>query len=249
MANVSMVHTAVLLVAGTGSRLRPLTDEVPKALVSLGDETILGRLVRQLRQVGINHIVLVTGYCEGAIRAVRLPADVCYDYCFNAAYEVTQNSISLACARDAVGREPFIKLDGDLVIDQRILQKVVEGPDAMYVAIDRTRPLDAEAMKVSVVGGAITRFGKGLEVSVAHAESIGIERLDARSAQVVFTRIDQLKQAGITDRYYEDVYSELIERRELSAVPIEVSPLAWTEVDTLQDLEAARALVQSSAVI
>jgi NDP-sugar pyrophosphorylase family protein len=60
---------AVILVAGVGSRLRPITDDRPKALVDLDGETILGRAIRLLAEYGVRKVVLATGYREDAVRA------------------------------------------------------------------------------------------------------------------------------------------------------------------------------------
>ena len=68
---MSSTKTAVLLVAGIGSRLRPLTDDRPKALVDIGGETILGRAVRLLGEHGVERLVLATGYREDAVRGKR----------------------------------------------------------------------------------------------------------------------------------------------------------------------------------
>lgn len=240
------IHTAVILVAGTGSRLKPLTDKAPKALVSLGNETILGRLLRQLEGCGVQHIVFATGYCDAELRAA-LPSSHCrFDFCFNQAYDKTQNAVSLGCCADAVKGEPFVKLDGDLVLDQRIIERVISEPSPVAVAVDRTRELDSEAMKVRVEGdNRIVDFGKGLTPSCSHAESVGIESLDVESAHAVFARIKRLEQAGVVDRYYEDVYAELIQESRLQARAVEVSPLCWTEVDTFEDLAHARSLIES----
>src|ERR1017187_3811300 len=107
------IRTAVLLVAGIGSRLRPLTDGVPKALASLGSESILQRLIRQLRECGIVRFVLATGYREEAVREAVSPLGVATEYCRNSEYANTQNSVSLACCASAIRDEPIIKLDGD----------------------------------------------------------------------------------------------------------------------------------------
>ncbi|RYE80403.1 MAG: hypothetical protein EOO74_02190 [Myxococcales bacterium] len=64
-------EVGVILVAGVGSRLRPLTDDRPKALVEVGDETMLGRAVRLLLEHGVRELVLATGYREDAVRAAR----------------------------------------------------------------------------------------------------------------------------------------------------------------------------------
>src|SRR3954469_14972845 len=114
--------TAVILVAGIGSRLRPITDDRPKALVDLGGETILGRTVRLLASYGVRKVVLATGYREDAVRAAMEGAPVVASYCWNSAFDRTQNSVSLSLCRDALGPDAFFKLDGDVVFQRQVLE-------------------------------------------------------------------------------------------------------------------------------
>src|SRR4051812_17094671 len=100
---------AVILVAGIGSRLRPITDDRPKALVDIGGETILGRAVRLLANYGVRRLVLATGYREDAVRAAmqalrpELRGIEAVEYCRNPAFDRTQNSVSLALCRSKLG--------------------------------------------------------------------------------------------------------------------------------------------------
>jgi len=243
---VNDIHTAVILVAGTGSRLRPLTDHAPKALVSLGNETILARLLRQLEACGVDRFVLATGYCDAALRAAVSLSRGRFEFCFNEAFDSTQNAVSLGRCADAVKGEAFVKLDGDLVLDQRIVERVVTDASPLSVAIDRRRELDPEAMKVQIDSlSTVVDFGKALPMSRSHAESVGIEALDAQSANEVFSRIRRLEEAGQCDRYYEDVYADLIRESRIQAGAVDVAPFAWTEVDTLEDLARARAMIDA----
>jgi choline kinase len=240
------LRTAVLLVAGTGSRLRPLTDSSPKTLVSLGNETILQRLIRQLEACGIAHFVLATGYCEAMLREMLSASRARIDFCWNPDYAATQNSVSLGYCADAVSNESFIKLDGDLVLDCRIIQRIIDDSNPMSVAIDTSRILDPEAMKVEVdPHGTIVDFGKSMPLPRAHAESVGIEKLDAQSAREVFARIEVLRRSGTVNRYYEDVYADLIRESRIAPHAVDVSGFPWTEVDTFEDLNHARELVQT----
>jgi choline kinase len=237
-----MVEAAVILVAGVGSRLRPITDTKPKALAPVGEETILGRAVRLLLDFGISRLVLATGYREDAVRAALggLAAEV--RYCPNPRYDSTQNSVSLALCREAVDGRSFFKLDGDVVFDAELLERIAAPSAELAVGVDGARKLDAEAMKVVVAGRTIQRFGKGVPLSESHGESIGIERIASAASDKIFSALDERIAAGITQLYYEDVYSELIAEGRLVAEVADVSGLRWTEVDTFEDLETARRL-------
>jgi choline kinase len=242
-----MVEAAVILVAGVGSRLRPITDTRPKALAPVGQETILGRAVRLLLDFGISRLVLATGYREDAVRAslANLASEVVF--CPNAHYDSTQNSVSLLLCREAVAGRSFFKLDGDVVFDAELLERIAAPRCELSAGVDSSRKLDAEAMKVVIEEGAIRRFGKGIPLAQSHGESIGIERLHGSATETVFTALQERVDAGITNLYYEDVYSQLIEQGRLAAEAADVSGLRWTEVDTFEDLETAQKLFAAGA--
>ena len=98
-------------------------------------------------------------------------------------------------------------------------------------------------MKVRTEGNRILAFGKRIAVAEASAETIGIERLTRDAGDQVFSAMDAAIARGVRDRYYEDFYSDLVERGALSALAVEVGDLAWSEVDTFEDLARARQCV------
>jgi choline kinase len=235
-----VIDTAAILVAGVGSRLRPLTDEVPKALVKVGRSSMLERAVSALRDHGVRHFVFATGYRQQAVRAAVAALGIDAEFCLNPRYEETQNSISLLYCRAALTNVGFYKLDGDVLFEREILERLDGGGTPLVVAVDGVRPLDAEAMKVVIdKEREIVRFGKSIGVSEAQGESIGIERIAASMSATLFDAIEALDRRGIVGRYYEDVYSELIGLGSVSARAIEVGDLRWAEIDDFSDLQCA----------
>lgn len=239
------LNTAVILVAGVGSRLRPITDDRPKALVDIGGETILGRACRLLRHAGIDRFVLATGYREDSVKAAVRELDGDFVFCRNPDYASTQNSVSLALCAPALRDKPFLKLDGDVVFEPRLLERLLSAEPELDLAVlvDSKRERDAEAMKVRVDEGRIVEFGKGISLARSHAETMGIERLSALGGGQVIDAIDAHVARGDRGLYYEDVYSELVQRGALTAAALEGGDLAWTEIDTFEDLERARGLL------
>ena len=235
--------TAVVLVAGIGSRLRPLTDNVPKALVPVGRSSILERAVFTLKNCGVTSFVFATGYRSDAVESQVKTWGIEAHFFPNPRFDCTQNSISLLRCSEALRGKSFYKLDGDLLFDPLVVERLSASKCPLAVAVDGKRKLDEEAMKV-IVGKSreILKFGKAIPVCHAQGESIGIERLSATVGAAVLDSIDELERSGIVDRYYEDVYASLIEREVISAEAIEVGDLAWTEVDCPDDLERARAI-------
>lgn len=231
---------AVILVAGVGSRLRPLTDDRPKALVEVQGETILHRAVRLLIQYGITRLVLATGYREDAVRAALEGSAAQLVFCPNPRFDSTQNSVSLALCADAVGDRSFFKLDGDVIFQPELLPRLDASQADLAVGVDAGRKLDEEAMKVVLgEGRRIQTFGKAVSIAESAGESIGVERISGRLSRPLFEALS----TAVPDLYYEDVYAQLIARGTLDAEAVDVSDLPWTEIDTFEDLEHARRLL------
>jgi choline kinase len=240
----SPTPVGVVLVAGIGQRLRPLTNDRPKALMDVGGETLLGRTVRLLVEAGVQEIILATGYKEEAIQSAMATCPVPVRYCWNEAFDRTQNSVSLWLCREAIADRPFFKLDGDLLFHPEVLQRLQEPTHGLVAAVDRKASLGEEEMKVLVDGELIRDFGKHLDPKLSYGESIGLERVSGVAVSLIFHALGECVDQGKNDLYYEDVYAQVI-KNGMNAGFADVSDLPWSEVDTFQDLEAARALVAS----
>lgn len=237
-------EVAVLLVAGIGERLHPLTLDRPKALVQVGRETMLGRSIRLLLAHGVREIILATGFEECAVREATRGLPVAVRYCPNSDYRTTQNAVSLLKCEEAVAGRSFYKLDGDLIFQGEVLSRLDGAASPLSVAVDRSVVLGAEEMKVKATSdGCIQAFGKGLDPGVCQGESIGVERVSGVAVSSLFHGLREAYGLGETQLYYEDVYGRLIARGLLEGVAVDVSDLPWAEVDTAEDLARARVLV------
>lgn len=230
---------AIILAAGVGSRLRPLTDDRPKCLVPVGRETIVHRMVRLLAAQGVSRFVVSTGYLEEVLRDALMQAPRPVTFVSNPDYATTQNVVSLyrALAKLEPG-EAFMKLDGDVLFDEAVIARALAGDGDARVVVETSDALGHEEMKVLVEGGRVTRFGKGIDPKRAHGESIGIEWFAADAARRVKSAIDAAVSAGRTDVYYEDVYNDVLDAVVMR--PVSVSASEWMEVDDVADLERAR---------
>jgi choline kinase len=237
---------AVLLVAGIGERLRPLTLHRPKALVEVGGESMLARSVRMLVAHGVEEIVLATGFEEGAVREAMRDVSVRVSYCPNPLYRSTQNAMSLLGCEEAVAGRSFYKLDGDLLFQPEALTRLDAVGGQLAVAVDTGVGLGQEEMKVRLRGDGrmIEAFGKGLDPASCQGESIGVERVNGVAVSLLFHGLREAREAGETHLYYEDVYGRLIVGG-LEAEAVDVSDLGWTEVDTAEDLSRADAMVRA----
>ena len=106
-----MIDLAVLLCAGTSTRLRPLTDDRPKCLLDVGGETILARAVRTLLSAGVRELVMATGYRQEDVRAALASCPAKVSFCHNRDFASTQNAVSLHHCAPMLSGRAFFKLD------------------------------------------------------------------------------------------------------------------------------------------
>jgi choline kinase len=191
----------------------------------------------------VRRLVLATGYRADAIRAALSACPLEVTFCHSPEFASTQNSVSLHLCAGALRGRSFFKLDGDVLFRPEVLARLEAAAAPLVVAVDRRDDLGAEEMKVTADSdGRITAFGKELPPEASAGESIGIERIDAAVSDALFDALARASAAGRVDLYYEAIYAELIATG-IDARLVDVSDLPWTEVDTLDDLAHARALV------
>ncbi|MSP26114.1 MAG: phosphocholine cytidylyltransferase family protein [Myxococcales bacterium] len=257
---------ALILAAGMGSRLLPLTAEVPKVLVELAGKSLLERMLARLYEAGASEAVVVTGYRRDAIECwlerANLPLPVRTVH--NEDYERLNNAHSVFVARDALAGTEFVKLDGDLLLPAGLLERLLACPHPSAALIDTSEAPDAEAMKASLrADGTISGFGKWLpaigqsaDSAIGHscpeasdlrlAESIGIERIAAADSAHLFAAIERIvHREGRLDAYYEDAYHRMILEGFVMG-SVDTDGAAWTEIDDARDLARARMLVETT---
>jgi choline kinase len=234
----------VVLAAGPGRRLHPLTEALPKTLLSLNDgRTILDVALANLRSVDLVDIVVVAGFQAERVRE-RVPQlegrhGVRLELVVNDRAEEWNNAYSLWLARDAF-REGALLVNGDTVhpgvVEEMIL--AARGPD-LLLAVDREKPLGEEEMKVLVSEqGDVGRISKLVDPADADGEYIGVALIEPSAAALLAEALEMTWRRD-PSLYYEDGFQELVERGgTVQVVPI--GGVEWVEVDDHADLARAR---------
>jgi choline kinase len=231
---------ALILAAGFGSRLRPLTDDRPKALVPVGGRPIVARALDALAGAGVRSVVVVTGHARAPLeRYLAGRHDVTVTCVLNPAYAETNTLASVLCAAPAL-EDDFLLLDGDLVFEPAVLTPLLEPGNRL--AVDFARGVDAEAVKVATEGSRVRAVGKTLPAgAVAAGESIGIARIGRSLARPLVAAGRRLVAAGVAQAYYEAAFQGLIDQG-VEFHASDVSGLRWEEIDDHDDLARAGAL-------
>jgi choline kinase len=233
---------AVILLAGIGSRLHPLTLDRPKSLLPMGGSTTLHHMITKLHRHGITSFIVICGHMQEMIEAYIHEFFPDLDLCFvrNEHYLDTNTGYSLMLARPALAGEGFVKLDGDVMFDEAILQRLMAyPPTASVVCVDHTA-VNEEVIKVIChPDGTIARIGNRIAVDEAIGESIGIEKISAEVATVLFDRLEQMmKSKDSWKNYYEVAYDDIIQSG-AQFVTLDITGLKWVEMDTNQDYQQA----------
>jgi choline kinase len=237
--------TALILAAGSGTRLMPLTADRPKVLVEVADGIcLLGGLLDACESAGMHEVVVVTGYMAERIDSFvgDRSGELSVGTVFNPQYATLGNAWSVYVARKALAGNDFVKMDGDVVLDPEILRGVMASSHASAIALDRRADIDAEAMKAVVRDdGGVSALGKWVALDEASGESIGVEKIAASAG--LFEAIERVvRHEGVGDAYYEDVYHRMLDDGfELGAY--DIGNQLWGEVDDQSDLARARELM------
>ena len=174
---LSQKMKAIILAAGVGSRIRPLTDNCPKCLLKIGGVTILERMLTHIQACGINEVVFVLGYLQEQIESFVKNSfpELDAHFIVNDRYKETNTGYSLMLTEGFIKGSSFVKFDADVVFDQNILESLLASDDQNILCIDKEIHLDDEEIKVVVKDGSrIVKASKTVMPTDAEGESIGI---------------------------------------------------------------------------
>ena len=238
---------AVILAAGVGSRLAPLTNDRPKALVTVDGRPILFRQLDLLAAAGIksDQVVVVGGYKVDMLRTELMRGGFRCKVILNEKYLTWGNFYSLLCAETELRGYDFLQCDGDVVLDDKILPRMIDAAGDGMIAVDPGAELDDDAMKVSLDDdGRVTGLDKKLDPAVCMGEYIGITKLSARGGTHVFRELAKFEAESLTHEYYDTAYGRLSLRHELPFKIVDVHDCEVLEVDDLSDLKRAEDIVR-----
>jgi len=242
---------ALFLAAGTGTRLSPYTDKVPKCMVEVAGRPMLTWALDALDAAGMDRAVVVLGYREEVVR--RAYGDrykgVRLSYLTNPDYATTNNLYTVHLAGEHL-RDDVILLEADLVYDPGVVRELIEHPAQNVALVDRfTEHLNGTCVTEDRrEPGRVHRMilGKDQGEDFDRDSALKTVNLYKLSGEMLRTHylpaVEQWVTGSRTDQYYEAVLAELVNEGIVPLHLLRTAGYRWFEVDTPEDLDRAAAL-------
>ena len=229
--------TYIILAAGKGTNLQPLTLKTPKSLYKLDrNATVLQRMIRTIRKFDHKaEIVVVAGFMyDHLVKEVERENVIIVR---NPFYANTSSIASLWFARKYLERDNVTILSSDIVLEDRLVKEVVcEHVDKPYVLVDSDKTTGK--YNVQIQGEKVCVMSKSL--SSFYAQYISVTKLDAVSARFLLEEIDKMVNNEMYDQFYEDALVQMIFENDFDLYFKDIKGYSWAEIDNVDDLIKAR---------
>lgn len=229
--------TYIILAAGKGENLQPLTLKTPKSLYKLDrNTTVLQRMVRLIRKYDMGaEIVVVTGFMYEQVTRDLERENVIIVH--NPFYSSTGSIASLWFAKKYLERDNLTILNADIVAEDKLISEVIcKETDVPYVLIDSSKT--EGKYNVQVNGDRICVMSKSL--SAFYAQYVSVTKLDAVSARFLLEEIDNMVNSEMYNQLFEDALVQLIFEDDFDLYYKDIKDYAWCEIDNVNDLIMAK---------
>lgn len=237
---------AVILSAGQGKRLLPLTAENPKCLLNIEGQSIIEWQIGELAKCGIDRISVVAGYHADRVEQLLArrydPRRV--EVLYNPTYCWADNLFSCWVARHEMG-EKFVLLNGDTLFEAAVLDGLLDAPVHPVTVVTYQKPhYDADDMKVSLDGERLVNIGKKLASDRIDAESIGMILFREKGPMIFRSALEHaMRDASASKKWYLSVIAQMA--RSMPIWTFSANGHQWCEVDFPADLKQAQRVVRA----
>lgn len=230
---------ALILAAGLGTRLAPITNEVPKSLVPVNGKPILMKQIENLNQNNITDITIISGYKSSVLKeavAAKYPEIKIIE---NVDFKTTNNMYSAYLGKDAMGDSEFLMMNADVFYDASVIKSLLlhEAPNAIVTDLGT---YIEESMKVVEKNGRLVEISKQISPDDALGASIDVYKFSPEAGVRFFEKCREF----IEDKQDLQMWSEVALNAILPEVEFIACPLdgRWLEIDNHEDLAAAEKL-------
>lgn len=237
---------AIILSAGQGRRLLPLTADRPKCLLPVDGQCVLDWQLAALAEAGVSEVVVVSGFQSDLVQdhvARRSTASFRVRTELNPFYAVADNIGSCYVARSHM-EEDFLLLNGDTLVEPATVAKLLSSrTHPVTVTVDRKPWYDDDDMKVALDGDCLTAIGKTLPLEQVDAESIGLLMFRGEGTAIFRRGMETvLRQPDGLGLYYLSVINASATTGQVGVCDIQGH--GWAEIDFPADVAKAERLTQ-----
>ncbi|MCV0400930.1 MAG: phosphocholine cytidylyltransferase family protein [Nitrosopumilus sp.] len=254
---------AIILAAGEGKRLRPLTNDKPKCMVKVLGKSLLEWQLITFRKCKIDDISVVRGYKKDEIKFPEIK------YYFNEKFESTNMIETLFCAENEFN-EPIIISYGDIIYEKKVLEKLMDDPNEFAIIIDKNwenywkmrfeNPLDdAESLKINDEGNIIEIGQKTNNIKDIQGQYIGLIKVQGKGLEIIKSFYKKSKNESIKtgknplneklsfeNSFMTDFLQGLIkEQQKLKPIYIKNG---WLEVDSIKDYKLYEKMTKEKTI-
>jgi choline kinase len=245
----SDIAKCIILAAGASTRLRPLTNRMPKCLLEIGGKTLLERTIEYVLQADITSIAIVIGYKREMVREYikqhfprqRIRTIV------NPNYTITNNAYSLFLARNFLENgegtmiHPLLLLDSDILFSPGLLPYLLADTALDKISVRVSGEHNEEEIRVKVDSiHSLQKIGKDVLLEETYGESVGIEFFSSDSTAQLYRILERrIKQGQGRSEFYEASFQEMIDSG-IKFKAVDISQFPVIEIDTAEDLERAQ---------
>ncbi|MEL7668860.1 phosphocholine cytidylyltransferase family protein [Methanobacterium sp.] len=234
---------AIILAAGTGTRLMPLTKDIPKPLLEIDNMSLLERMMINCISSGINKFIIVLGHKKERviekIEDLKNRCDVEINTVENKRYSQTNTSCSVSLATRQLNEDVLI-INGDNVVDERIISGLLAINETALV-VDNYKQLNEESFKIRIEDNVIMEIGKGINIDMASGEFIGVSKISKNDLSMFNSILEGLIAEDVQN-YYDLTYKDLSKKSRIEY--FYTNGLKWTEIDDKNDWEYAHTLIE-----
>jgi HAD superfamily hydrolase (TIGR01450 family) len=238
-----MTKKAVILAAGVGSRLRPMTHQIPKTLIKVNDKPMLGHIIQALINNDITEILVVVGYKKEKILNYcneKFPY-INFKFIENVDYENTNNMFSFNLVQEYLNEE-YLLMNADLVFDEKVINLILKS-EGTSIAVDKGRHME-ESMKLIVdENNEIIKISKQISKNDAYGCSIDVYKIGTNDINTIKQELKRILEIEKDyNQWTEVMLDNLFKTKQIIAKPCEILDSKWYEIDNYEDLEKAEIL-------
>ena len=239
----------LILAAGQGTRLQPLTNNLPKCLVEIAGKPILEYQLESLDKVGIHECAVVIGFLGDKVKHLFGPrfGNLSLSYISNIHFKETNNIYSLWLASQYMV-DDIILLEGDILFESPILEDLISNHSSNAAVVDIFQShMDGTAVlsENGFVSSMVLKSNQPTNFDYQNAlKTVNIYKFSKETMRTqLIPTLDEWIVQGFTDQFYEATIAQLIEEGSIQLAIQSSGNRIWVEIDTVADIDRAHTAI------